>query len=87
VSTLRRRLANVEARLRPPRAVEMRGAYEEHYTKAWPDCQQYPENKAVHCEDPEHGPACAVVVTPISAPIRRIIVMTGATAAACLGIG
>jgi hypothetical protein len=65
----------------------MLGAYELHYTEAWPDCLQYTHVETEHCTDPEHGPACAVVVTPISTPIRRIIVMTGAPAGPWLGIG
>jgi hypothetical protein len=75
----------IEERLLPKPPPEMRGSYELHYTEAWPDCQNFSGVECQHCT--EHGPNCAVVINPISAPIRRVIVMQGAGAGPWLGIG
>lgn len=85
MSDLKRRLVAVEGKLLPPPPVEMLGAYETHYTQGWPGCRDYPNVEAVQCT--EHGPTCAVVVTRISAPIRRIIVLEGAGAGPWLKMG
>jgi hypothetical protein len=80
MSTLRRRLANVETRLLPKPPMERRGSYETHYTDGWPGCLDYPESNAQRCTETEHGPNCAVMTTPVFSGLRRIIVLRGAGA-------
>jgi hypothetical protein len=82
MSTFARRLSALEGKLRPKTA-ELLGSYEEHYTEAWPDCKDMPGIEAQQCT--EHGPSCAVVITRISAPIHRVIVMQGAKAGPWMG--
>lgn len=78
--SLARRLKAVETKLLPPPPVEMLGSYEVHYTDAGPDCDEIDGIEAKRCT--EHGPDCAVLITPISAPIRRIVILEGAKAGA-----
>jgi hypothetical protein len=78
MSNLKKRITAVEVRLLPKPAPQMLGSYEKHYTEAWPECKDYPGIDVSQCT--EHGPTCAVVITRISAPIHRIIVLNGATA-------
>jgi hypothetical protein len=52
-----------------------RGAYEDHWLQAWPECQDIPGCELVRCEEEEHGDKCGVKITPIDAPIRRWLIM------------
>ena len=58
----------------------MLGYYETHFTNAWPAAKDVPGIEARQCT--EHGPTCAVKTTLISAPIKRVLVLEGATAEA-----
>lgn len=69
MSRLERRLAALEAKL--PRPTEMRGAWESHFTQGGGA-----DEGAQPCTE-DHGDQCAVQVMPVSAPIRRIIVLDG----------
>ena len=85
VRSQRRRLAAMEAKLLPRPKVEPQGAYETHYTNAWPACNDIPGVKARQCS--EHGPSCAVTVTPVHASIRRVTVLEGAPAGPWMALG
>jgi hypothetical protein len=49
----------------------MRGAWEMHFLRGWPPRDPAVRSAVEQCT--EHGPECAVHVTRITAPIRRII--------------
>ena len=69
-SRLQRRLTEVEAAARK-RSPELLGSIEEHHIGAWPPKS---ENAKGIQQCTEH-PNCAVRITPIMAPIRRVILL------------
>jgi hypothetical protein len=67
-----RRLGRVETKIGARVGTDYTGAYETHFTEAWPK-DDY-DGALARC--PEHGPGCLVQVTPVrSMSLRRIIIV------------
>jgi len=78
------RLSAVESMLRPKPPPVMRGTFEVHYTEAWPECLNFPGKDYRHCT--EHGPNCAMTITPVHSQVRRQIILEGARAGPGMGL-
>ena len=58
----------------------MLGWYQTHYTNAWPAAKDLADIEVHHCT--EHGETCAFTISLISAPMKRVLILQGATAEA-----
>jgi hypothetical protein len=71
-ANLTRRLGLVERQVEARQPSELRGRYEHHYLRGWPEAESYGFTQC-----PEHGESCAKRGTPIQAPIVKQILFDG----------
>ena len=69
--TLERRLNRVEEWTRRKKP-ELLGTVEDHYLRAWPPKDEALWEGLQQCH--EHGPTCAVRITPVMGSIRRLYI-------------